>query len=81
MYSLFPLAPVAHLFHPLTSRYRKLVDAVVVRFDAVVFRFAAVVVRFAAVVARFAAVVVRLASQRGTFFPCWICLSLLVSLS
>ena len=63
--SLFLSALVALLFHLLTYRYHKLVDAVA-RFAAVVNRFASVVARFASFVARFAGVVAHFASQRGT---------------
>ena len=66
--SLFPIALVARLFRLWTSRYHKLVDAVVR--VAVVVRIAAVVDRLVAVVARFIAVAAGFVSLRGSFFPC-----------
>ena len=66
--SLFPIALVARLFPLRTSRYHKLVDAVVC--VAVVFRNAAVVDRLVPVVARLIAVAARFVSLRGSFFPC-----------
>ena len=66
--SLFPIALVARLLCLRTSRYHKLVGAVVC--VAVVVRIGAVVDRLLAVVARLIAVDARFVSLRGSFFPC-----------
>ena len=66
-FALSSLFPIARLFRLWTSRYHKLVDAVVR--VAVVVRIAAVVDRLVAVVARLIAVAARFVSLRVSFFP------------